>query len=668
MKTQLVPVDAIQVHWPLNRARDCDHVRALATHINRDGFNENYPIRVVKFENGDLHLGAGHHRFAAAIGEHIRDAAGDFQRDLTFENLPLSSVPAEIFLGDMDDVIRLMQLDNFKHDAAVNAGVGKALSRDEKKEQCLRLLAFPEFFGKSLRVLETEFGMPRSTIAELKKELTVRLGQCAERELSDLELLNKFGLTRARFDKMRLLIRSGERAGADGRVTKTQASAVKKEDARELAVSEFRSAHDVVQKAIDTICEKCDTLTRETIKRRLYSQFDLGHETNASRWSVEKLASQLKSISALQTELSDLKTSLWAAEFWNAHRVARDAAALRALGAPFLTKQVEQVLENADFCKTADFEVIDEVERRKDLENLAIELSGVLQDERKLRSEKKAREDAAAREEKARADLEKAVRAATRACDDLKETFGISAISDTSPEGYEEFLRAACAGGKYSSRHLSVRHFLYPEEISESELGYRISGIAKKIRLHIAASPPLKWIKPFLKVQNPLSLEDSVSGLPSSVEKPSASEPRATELPKSVYDPGAVNLPPRPAPGNSLSEKRASASADTRVPAQKSDNQNAEEQVGARASVRSEMSDLETDSAVLESDLQTAADAVTAILPAGERGRGDVISHISEKVFKEKSLSTAERLAILRDLILRDLRVLQTERLTSKKK
>ena len=30
MKTGLVPVDTIEVHWSLNRARDCDHVRALA--------------------------------------------------------------------------------------------------------------------------------------------------------------------------------------------------------------------------------------------------------------------------------------------------------------------------------------------------------------------------------------------------------------------------------------------------------------------------------------------------------------------------------------------------------------------------------------------------------------------------------------------------------------
>ena len=212
----------------------------MQTHINRDGFNEKYPVCLIKFADGSLHLAAGYHRFAAAIGEHVKVLGGGYARDLTFENLPLASVPAETILGNMDDVIRLIQIDNFKHDAAVNADVGKALSRAEKKEQCLRLLGFPEFFGKSLRVLETEFGMPRSTIAELKKELTVRVGQCAERELSDLELLNDFGLTRARFDKMLLLIRSGARAGADGRVTKTQASAVKKESALARAAAELR--------------------------------------------------------------------------------------------------------------------------------------------------------------------------------------------------------------------------------------------------------------------------------------------------------------------------------------------------------------------------------------------------------------------------------------------
>ena len=609
-------------------------------------------------------MAAGYHRLAAAVGEHVDVGGGQYERDGTLVNLPIEEIWAEIILGDLNDVVKTMQLDNFKHDPAVTAGVGKPLTAAQKKEQCKALLGFPEYFGKSLSVLETEFGIPKRTLSSWKSEVTVLIAQCADAEISDLELLNDFGFTRERLDKMKYLVKSGERAGADGRSTKTQASADKKADARELAISEFRDAHDAVQKAIETICEKCDSLTRDTVKRRLYSHFDLGHETNASRWSAEKLATQGKAISALQNSLQNLRAG-WGLEFWNTHKVARDAAALRAMGAPFLSECAEQVLQDADFCKTADFEVIEEGARRNDLENLAVEISGVLQAERDLRAQKKAREDAAARIEKAKSDLEKAVRAATRACADLQETFDISAIADTSPEGYEDFLRAACTAGNYSSRHLSVRHFLFPEEISDSDLGYRIAGIAKKIRLHISASPPLKWIRPFLKVQNPPAAISQPSAPEPSDPPPGGPEPSAVSSMTSEEqvsapivsgkglsnrNPELINLPPSAGAAAATSEKSESESAVTAA-LQKSENEK-------RADASADTSSLGSGISDLERALQNSIDSLSVVIPDGIFGNHAEKARISEKI-RESCADPLERVDVLRRLLMGELSLLK---------
>ena len=103
MKIIDVPIVQIQTHWNLNRVRDDMHVIALARHINAHGFNANYPIQLVKLGDAQLHLAAGHHRLAAAAGEHLRHEDGGYQRDMTFKNLPLETVPAVITLGDFNE-------------------------------------------------------------------------------------------------------------------------------------------------------------------------------------------------------------------------------------------------------------------------------------------------------------------------------------------------------------------------------------------------------------------------------------------------------------------------------------------------------------------------------------------------------------------------------------
>ena len=638
MKTGLVPVETIEVHWSLNRARDCDHVRALATHINRDGFNEKYPVRLIKFADGSLHLAAGYHRFAAAIGEHVKELGGGYARDLTFENLPLASVPAETILGNMDDVIRLIQIDNFKHDAAVNADVGKALSRAEKKEQCLRLLGFPEFFGKSLRVLETEFGLPRSTIGTLKKDLTVRLGQCAERELSDLELLNEFGLTRARFDKMLLLIRSGARAGADGRVTKTQASAVKKESALARAAAEFETSKSSVQNLIDEICDELFSLDRADVQRRLFSHFGISG-ADIANMSSDELKKERAAFSELQADLQNRNRGLWWHEFRGFHNAYQLRSELEGLGPNFEVDESASALERAREIETARFESQARDARLTELKILKDFLAGAIARENTERE----------KQVKAHDELKNVCELASRACSSLVREFRERALQpDAVGQNFRAFISAALEFPKTPAGYsdsLSVAEMTNPKDLKNTGRAYAVRGVAEKLRADLTSDEPPAWMHSFLKVQNPPPpAENPVPVLPSSVEKA-----RAPELLKTVYDPGA----------------------DTRVPVQKSDNQNAEEQVAARGLGRSEMSDLKPDSALtrepsadtldLENELQAHVDAASALVP--ERGRCTLVSKYAE-LFSEEDISDEEEVAILCDLLLRAKSRLQRARLT----
>lgn len=184
MALRLIPVSSITTHWELNRPKDEHHVHALARHLNEDGYNQQFPLQVVVIGE-ERHLAAGHHRLAAAS-----------LSDITYPNLPLPEVWAEEKDGTMDDVIRIMQEDNLRHDPAVNASVGLPLTRQQKTEQCKALLMFSKYFEQSSKLLESLFGVDRRTIGRWKQEVTRTLSQCADANLSDADLLVNFSMTR----------------------------------------------------------------------------------------------------------------------------------------------------------------------------------------------------------------------------------------------------------------------------------------------------------------------------------------------------------------------------------------------------------------------------------------------------------------------------------------
>lgn len=302
MGVRKIPVGQIQTHWERNRNPNKEHIHALARHMNEDGFNGAFPLQVVAIgAEKELHLAAGHHRLAAAS-----------LTDLTYPNLPLAEVWAEITPGTMDDVIRLMQEDNFRNDPGVNPRLGLPLTRDEKAAQCKALLMFPDVFRRSDRELAKDWGCHYNTVRGWREDVSaqiVQIAAAAERATSPDEkqaVLEEFGISATRLHEMVALIHSGEREVTRGGQTFTQntvAGEDKKQNARKAAAMDYRQVHEGVLAEIERHVSDKPTLNKSNLKRRLYQTFNLNHAANASKWPLQTIQEQAEKMKNLLGEL-----------------------------------------------------------------------------------------------------------------------------------------------------------------------------------------------------------------------------------------------------------------------------------------------------------------------------------------------------------------------------
>ena len=302
MGVRKIPIGQIQTHWERNRNPNKEHIHALARHMNEDGFNGAFPLRVVEIgAEKELHLAAGHHRLAVAS-----------LTDLTYPNLPLAEVWAEITPGTMDDVICLMQENNFRNDPSVNSRLGLPLTRDEKAAQCKALLMFPDVFRRSDRELAKDWGCHYNTVRGWREDVSaqiVQIAAAAERATSPDEkqaVLEEFGISATRLEDMVALIRSGERDVTRGGQTftqKTVASEDKKQEVRKAAAKGYRDAHENVVAELELHVNEKPTLNKANLKRRLYQAFDLNHAANASKWPLETIREQTANMKNLLGEL-----------------------------------------------------------------------------------------------------------------------------------------------------------------------------------------------------------------------------------------------------------------------------------------------------------------------------------------------------------------------------
>lgn len=650
MTKHLVAVDQIEVNWSLNRERNEEHVRAIAAHMNERGFDEDYPVRLVKFENGALHLAAGFHRYAAAVGEHIRVGGGAFQADCTFTNLPIDRIWAEQELGNLDRLIEIIQRDNFRHDPALDFRLGLALTQAEKKEQCLRLLLFPETFKKDVRELGAEFGVGKSTAATWKDDACALILEIADLQLSDEQLLNLYSLTPGRFSDMLLLVKSARRASAE-----------KKEGARVRATAEFETSKSSVQKSIDALCAEFGNLDRGDIQRKLYTDFGIA-DVEIGELSAEELKKERAAFRELQADLQFPNESLWGIEFSAFDAVLELRSELNGLGPLFELQASADALDRARKIDTGGFESQERDARLTELENLKNFLPGVID------GEIAEREDQA----KAHDELKRLCDAAGKACSLLVQDFRERAADR---ESYPKFVARALEFPKtpdgYSDT-VTVVEMRGPEKLKNTGRAYAVRGVAEKLRADLTSEEPPKWMQEFLKspvssattsekIEEPSAVETPIrkeiasgpepSALDTSSEKEQASAPIRTEHRVSNADFDLINLQSSAGAAAGLtSEKRESESAVTAA-LQKSEN---EKRADARAdtpSPRSGISDFER-------ALQNAADEFQSVLPIGISVNHDAKAQVSELI-RNLSSNQLERIAIYHALFLGELSLLK---------
>lgn len=156
MAYQWLTQDKIYVDWDLNpREKDMDHILALATHMNENGFDPKFPIIVYPLETGEgsYRAATGHHRLEASLLE-----------DEAFPNLPLGEVYVHICEGSYQEYVHRMFKDNFQHTPGFNYRIGKMPTRAELKAMRQRLFCFPDVFEKSNSRLAKEWGCSDKTV------------------------------------------------------------------------------------------------------------------------------------------------------------------------------------------------------------------------------------------------------------------------------------------------------------------------------------------------------------------------------------------------------------------------------------------------------------------------------------------------------------------------
>ena len=158
MNCEWIPLKEITWNWDLNpRERDEDHIRDLAVHLNRDGYNTEHPIIVFLIDD----------EYFAATGHHRLEAADLYHAD-KYPNLPLKEVYCEVREGTWTDLFRCMHEDNFQHTPGYNKSLGKMPSRSDIRKMRTRLMFDPEIMGKGDRLVGSVWRCNHETVGAIR--------------------------------------------------------------------------------------------------------------------------------------------------------------------------------------------------------------------------------------------------------------------------------------------------------------------------------------------------------------------------------------------------------------------------------------------------------------------------------------------------------------------
>ena len=155
-----------------NRELNTAYVESLEDSMRKEGFLPTFPI--VCFRRLDLPYfdDFTSELYVCACGVHRTTAA---------QNIGLDKVYVDLRTGTMDDFIETMHTDNFKFDPTVDASIGQAFTKKEKREACKQLLLLPKYLKLTNVALADMWHTSEGNIRRWREEIASSIDDAPDR-------------------------------------------------------------------------------------------------------------------------------------------------------------------------------------------------------------------------------------------------------------------------------------------------------------------------------------------------------------------------------------------------------------------------------------------------------------------------------------------------------
>ena len=172
-----------------NRELNPAYVESLEDSMRKDGFLPTFPITV--FRRLDL-------PYFDDFTSNLSVVACGVHRTTAAQNIGLEKVYVDLRTGTMDDFIETMHTDNFKFDPTVDASVGQAFTKKEKREACKQLLLLPKYLKLTNVALADMWHTSEGNIRRWREEIASSIDEdpnsvdfCTQERLAEIKEILK---------------------------------------------------------------------------------------------------------------------------------------------------------------------------------------------------------------------------------------------------------------------------------------------------------------------------------------------------------------------------------------------------------------------------------------------------------------------------------------------
>ena len=172
-----------------NRELNPAYVESLEDSMRKEGFLPTFPI--VCFRQLDL-------PYFDDFTSNLLVVACGVHRTTAAQNIGLEKVYVDLRTGTMDDFIEAMHTDNFKFDPTVDASVGQAFTKKEKREACKQLLLLPKYLKLTNVALADMWHTSEGNIRRWREEIASSIDEdpnsvdfCTQERLAEIKEILK---------------------------------------------------------------------------------------------------------------------------------------------------------------------------------------------------------------------------------------------------------------------------------------------------------------------------------------------------------------------------------------------------------------------------------------------------------------------------------------------